>query len=401
MKKCEKQTRKCQRTTSNLTQTVPLSGDGMVYPDFPWSRYLSYSEMLEAWLDLERLFPDWITHEVLGQTYLGKNILLFKIGNPNGGRVWWNGTTHGGEVVGPEIYYRYARWLLENMEPGITDKIMLENYTLICPFTNADGYPSTAPLPYQKEGKRTNRNPTGAVNLNRNFPATWRTDLGHHDPAALDVQGNPTGHWVGEPTQNGLCSIAPYTYKGGYGTMWWCYKGGTDDWTDVPGHWSYRGSNPGSERETQAILYGLDKWKPKFLLDFHIWNNPWIGRSSLSDVTYCNAVIAKYRLLASARGVATFSYGTEGVNGAMCSNGPAVGATSFLLEAIGPNKDPNGNDLFDELGLYTTVDVAYLKFLPLAITFNGECAIPYVPTKKYRFKEWQDGDTNQTKIVQL
>ena len=357
--------------------------------------------MLEAWLDLENLFPGLVTQEVLGQTYLGKNILLFKIGNPNGGRVWWNGTTHGGEIVGPEVYYRYARWLLENMEPGITDKIMLENYTLICPFTNADGYPLTAPLPYQKEGKRTNRNPTGAVNLNRNFPATWRTDLGHYDPNAVDVLGNPTGHWVGEPTDvNGLCVIAPYTHKGGYGTTWWCYKGNTDDWTDVPGQYSYRGSNPGSEKETQAILAGLAKWKPKFLLDFHIWSSPWVGRSSLSDATYCNTVIAKYKLLASARGVASFSYGTEGVSGAMCESGSAVGATSFLLEAVDANKDPNGARLFDELGPYTTVEIAYQKFLPLAITFNSECAIS-PSTQKYVFKEWQDGDINPTKTVQL
>jgi hypothetical protein len=323
--------------------------------------------MLEAWLDLERLFPDKITHETLGQTYLGKNILLFKIGSEDGGRIWFNATTHGGEITGTEVYYRYARWLLENKEPGISDKIMRTNYTLICPFTNADGYPSTAPLPFQNEGRRTNSNPSGGVNLNRNFPATWRTDLGHYDPVV--------GHWIGEPTDaNGQCTVPPYTYKGGYGTSWWCYTAPTPEGMDVPGHWEYRGSNPGSEKETQAILSGLSKWRPKFLLDFHVWNPPTLFRSPLSDITYCNAVITKYKAYATQRGVASFPFSTIGIWGALADSGYAVGATGFLLEAVDANKDPNGKSLYDQLGPYTQVDETLQKFLPLAIVLSNECA---------------------------
>lgn len=363
----------------------------MVYPTYPWTRYLSYSEMLEAWLDLENLFPGWVTHEVLGQTYLGKDILLFKIGNPSGGRLWWNGTTHGGEIVGSEVYYRYARWLLQNLEPGISDKIMSENYTLICPFTNADGYPLTPPIPFQYEGSRNNKNPTGTVNLNRNFPATWRTDLGHYDSAV--------GHWVGEPTVKGACTIPPYTYKGGYGTSWWCYTQSTPEGMDVPGHWEYRGSNPGSEKETQAILAGLDKWKPKFLMDFHIWNPPTLFRSPLSDAAYCNAIIAKYNTLAAQRGVASYPFSTTGIWGPLADSGRAVGATGFLLEAIDANKDANGNSLYDQLGPYAGVDTVFHKFLPLAITFSNECAVSTIPVR-FQFAHWQDGDTNPTKIIE-
>lgn len=340
-----------------------------MYPTFPWNRYLSYSEMLEAWLDLERLFPGQITHEVLGQTYLGKNILLFKIGSQDGGKLWWNATTHGGEIIGTEVYYYYARWLLENKEPGITDKIMRQNYTLVCPFTNADSYPAIAPIPFQGEGSRNNRNPTGTVNLNRNFPATWRTDLGHYDAIV--------GHWTGELTDaNGACIIAPYTYKGGYGTSWWCYKESTPGGMDVPNHWEYRGSNPGSENETQAILKGLAKWRPKFLLDFHIWNFPTLFRSPLSDVTYCNTIIAKYKVLATQRGITAFPFSTTGIRGSLADSGSAVGAISFLLEAVDANKDANGNYLYDQLGPYTQVDAALQKFLPLAITLSNEVAAP-------------------------
>lgn len=349
----------------------------MAYPTYPWTRYLSYSEMLEAWLDLERLFPGKITHEVLGQTYLGKDILLFKIGSQDGGKLWWNATTHGGEIIGTEVYYRYARWLLENQEPGISDSIMRANYTLICPFTNADGYPSVAPLPYQGEGSRNNRNPTGTVNLNRNFPATWQTDLGHYD-ATL-------GHWIGEPTNvSGLCTVSPYLYKVGYRwdsqlnryTSWYCYKAYLPDGADYPGHWEYRGSNPGSERETQAILSGLARLRPKFLLDFHIWNPPTLFRSPLSDSVYINTVIAKYNTLAAQRGVTPYPFSTTGIKGALCDSGRAVGATSFLLEAVDANKDANGNSVYDQLGPYTQVSTILQKFLPLAITLSNECAAP-------------------------
>ena len=341
----------------------------MTYPTFPWDRYLSYSEMLEAWLDLERLFPGKITHEILGQTYLGKNILLFKIGNPDGGKLWWNATTHGGEIIGTEVYYRYARWLLENKEPGISDNIMRVNYTLICPFTNVDGYPSIAPLPFQSEGSRNNKNPTGTVNLNRNFPATWRTDLGHYNPIV--------GHWTGEPTDvNGQCTIVPYTYKSGYNALWWCYKASVPQGMDVPSHWEYRGSNPGSEKETQVILSGLAKWCPKFLLDFHIWNPPTLFRSPLSDITYCNTVIAKYKALATQRGVTAFPFSTTGIAGPLSDSGRSIGATSFLLEAVDANKDVNGKSLYDQLGIYTQVNAVFPKFLPLAITLSNECAAP-------------------------
>ena len=334
--------------------------------------------MLEAWLDLENLYPGKVTHEVLGQTWQGKNILLFRIGNRNGGRVWFNGTVHGGEVVGPEVYYKYARWLLDNSEPGVSDRIMNGNYTLIVPFMNADGYPSTAPVEYVAEGRRTNRNPSGAVNLNRNAARTWKTGCGHYDSVA--------GHWVGEPLNaDGTCTL-PLVKMPASGRdlmLGYCYGSGCGSgaWTDIPGDWEYRGSNPNSEPETQAILNGLTKWTPKFFLDYHIWAGPYVARTGVSgtDTAYHDSVIAKSNMLATQRGVSGYSYTVGGVAGMLLDSAYAtVKATSYLIESLSVTHIPPDTTTphYDMLGPYTDVTSnAYPRFLPLAITFSQECEI--------------------------
>ena len=338
--------------------------------------------MLEAWLDLENLYPGKITHEVLGKTWQNKDILLFKIGNQLGGRVWFNGTIHGGEIVGPEVYYKYARWLLDNMESGISDRIMSRNYTLIVPFTNADGYPTIAPVEYVTEGRRTNRNPSGGVNLNRNAPRTWRNDCGVYDPALT--------HWKGDApdTTTGACTVNPsYPTKmpplnsGRNNLLGYCYKSGCGSaWNDIPSDWEYRGSNPGSEPETQAILNGLANWKPKFFLDYHIWAGPIIYKTMVAgtDAPYHDSVITKSNVLATQRGVSGYNYGTGGVNGMLLDSAYAtIKATSYLIEALGVTHKPGDpTNYYDMLGPYTDITTnAFPRFLPLAITFSQESEI--------------------------
>lgn len=355
----------------------------MVYPTHPWTRYLSYSEITEAWLDLENLYPTKVTHEVLGQTYQNKNILLFKIGNPNGGRVWLNGCIHGGEIIGPDVYYKYARWLLDNEEPGISDRILNNNYTLIVPIMNADGYPTTAPQPYQTEGHRDNSNPTGGVNLNRNAPATWKTNLGSYNAVM--------GHWVGALTSSmdydidGTC-VSPTAYGELRGPPYCCYASSPQSWTDKPGDYEYRGSNPGSEKETQAILNGLTKWQPKFFLDYHLWAGPRFyktSNASSADSAIHDSVMAKCVALATARGVAPYPLGgASGIPGELVHNGYSTGhALSFLLEANTPTYIPGDPDAhYDMLGPYTDVtDDCFPRFLPLAITFSQESEVVAQP----------------------
>ena len=354
--------------------------------------YLSRDQMLQAWLDLEVAHPAYISHEVLGTSWQGRQILLFKIGvDKTTNHVWFNGTTHGGEIIGPEAYLLYIKWLFDPTasiayklgDEAIATRILQNNYTLIVPFTNVDGYPSTAPIPYVREGRRTNRNPSGGVNLNRNYPKTWRKDAGVYDPTL--------GHWRGEPLDaNGACSNPSYPSKIGRNTtatpIFYCYKSGVAcSWTDKPGDWEFRGSNPGSEPETQAIINGLLKWKPRFFLDYHIWDGPYIcrtGKCNAADKTYHDQVAAKINALETARALKTYSYTYAGTCGMAVDDAYVAGQTmSYLIEGLTPvyiPGDPTAH--YDMLGPYTDLtNDAFPRFLPIAIVFSQECEVVSPP----------------------
>lgn len=302
--------------------------------------------MYQYLFDYEAKYPNLISHESIGKTWQGRDILLFKVGNPWGGRVMFNGTIHGGERVGTEVYLHYVDWLFENREPGISDRILQLNYTLIVPIFNVDGFPTS----------RNNQNPTGTVNLNRNFPKSWRTDctiLGTPDPAT------------------GLCpsgqeKIGNYCYKTGCS----CY------WSDTPGSDTYRGTVPSSEPETQAMLNAFAKWKPKFVLDYHTWEGPYFARPSwrsgitTEDKAYHDTVAQKIRSLATQRGVRVYSYAQLGVCGSLADDGYATGrATAYLIEGLGVTEC--GGYVNPPYSMVT--DIAFPGFLPLAIVFSQEC----------------------------
>ena len=312
---------------------------------------LSYHTIPQIYSDLTALetrFPTKITHESIGKTVGGKDILLWKIGNPDGGRVMFS-NVHSNEKTGTEIYLMYAHWLLENKEPGVSDRILKRNYTLLAPTINVD---------QQGRGNKNN------VNLNRNFPKSWRTDC--------TILGTP------DPT-TGQC---PTGQENIYG---YCYKSGCAcAWSDRPDLEHYRGIGPGSEPETQAMLSALQKWKPKFFLDYHTWVDPpafwkpsWRSGINATDRAYHDALIDKVKALATKRNVRVYSYGQTGICGAMIDNAYASAVTTaFMLEGLGKNEC--GGYINPPYSLIT--DVAWPAFLPFAIAASQECELPVAPT---------------------
>lgn len=317
------------------------------------SYHANLSAVIDDFLSLEAKYPRLVSHEIIGVSWEGRDIYLFKIGNPHGGRVLLNGTTHGGEWTGTEVYCLYTHWLLENKEPGISDRILQGNYTLIVPSLNVDGYDRKT---------RDNRNPSGTVNLNRNFPKSWRTDcpiLGTPDPT--------TG-----ACPSGQVKIGNYCYNSGCGC----------GWDDTPGSGSYRGVSAGSEPETQALLGALLKWKPKFLVDYHTWDpgrefcrpSERAGMTAV-DKAYHDAVYQKVLALAQQRGVSSNYpvYMQLGICGPVADDGYATGgATSFLIEGFSMT-DCGGyvNPPYSMI-----LGIAFPQFLPTAITMSQECEVP-------------------------
>lgn len=128
----------------------------VVYSAFP---YRDYVPLLTAFMDLAQAHPQQMTYQVVGTTVLGADMMMFKIGNPEGGRVLFDGAIHGTEAIDSELLYSYAKWLLESNDT-LAKETLRTTYTLLIPVVNVD-----------KENYA--RKNADGVDLNRNFATSW------------------------------------------------------------------------------------------------------------------------------------------------------------------------------------------------------------------------------------
>jgi hypothetical protein len=139
----------------------------------------SKDTLIAMFKDLCNAHASQASYEIVGKTYEDRDIYIFKIGNPNGGRVLWDGSLHGWEDLGSEIEYLFANWLLTSNSPEV-NRILERNYLLLVPIVNVD---ST-----ERQNRDFEDCPWG-VDLNRNFQTGWSpnspTDqLSYHGPSA-------------------------------------------------------------------------------------------------------------------------------------------------------------------------------------------------------------------------
>jgi len=83
---------------------------GQVFVVYPRSNR-SYDDLVEAFMNLAYDYPDLVSYDTIGYTVDEQEILMFKIGNPSGERIVFDGAIHGWENVGSELLYLYAKWL--------------------------------------------------------------------------------------------------------------------------------------------------------------------------------------------------------------------------------------------------------------------------------------------------
>ena len=137
--------------------------------------YRNYDSLITAFKDLAGSHPQLMSYEVVGKSVLGRDILMFRIGNPNGGRVLFDGAMHGNEAAGSELLYSLAVWLLDSND-SLANEIVVRTYTLLIPVVNVD----------EENIQRKNAN---GVDLNRNFATGWPSRLGSTDPNNDAYQG--------------------------------------------------------------------------------------------------------------------------------------------------------------------------------------------------------------------
>jgi len=137
--------------------------------------YRSKEEYIEVFDELTRQYSQ-VTSEVIGYSVQGRAIKMYRIGDPRGGKVLYDGQIHGCSCTASEMLYLYAKWLLQSGDAA-AQRILNRNCTLIIPVFNIDSY---------------GRKNTAGVDLNRNFEYNWQnsgspdpTSDYYHGPSAL------------------------------------------------------------------------------------------------------------------------------------------------------------------------------------------------------------------------
>lgn len=154
--------------------------------------YESKSSVINKFKTLCDAHRNCASYASLGKSTQGKDIWIFRIGNPLGPAVMWDAQLHGGEDLGSEIELLIAKWLLESNDPT-AKSILAKNYVLFIPVVDVDTW------------ARTNAN---HVNLNRNFVYKWGT-TGSSSPSSLEYRGP----YAGSEKETQVLRNAFKTYK--------------------------------------------------------------------------------------------------------------------------------------------------------------------------------------------
>lgn len=147
--------------------------------------YTTRKVMMQQWFTLESQNPALITHEKIGRSVQGNDLYIFRIGNPAGGAVMWDGSTHGCEDTGTEASYWFTKWLVENGSQR-AQNILAGNYWLVIPYVD-----------YDRANGRTNMH---GVDLARNFVYRWGT-TGSSSPTSEQYRGS---YAASEPETNAV-----------------------------------------------------------------------------------------------------------------------------------------------------------------------------------------------------
>jgi hypothetical protein len=279
--------------------------------------YTPKQVMIQNWINLCDKHPDYASREVIGHSVEGRDIWLFAIGNPNGGRVMYDGQLHGWEDGGTEIEYKFAQWLLESGDLK-AQELLRSNYNLFIPIINVDTTDrQNMRREYDLENGTVIRVPNG-VDLNRNGVWRW-SNSGSSDPADAD---------------------------------------------------NYHGLYAGSEPEIQAIRYALEKYHPQIYLNTHLGSSYMIYHSDTSfEKNIRNLITANW----NSQGLTPYSM-RRGLGGGLIASDAdeSFGASGWLIEIEYADMLPNTLD--DFLAKY------YPRVSAIFLAFDEAVAIPVDPS---------------------
>ena len=120
--------------TSAETLSLPKNGD-IYHRSDEWGPFDRKDSVVQMWIDLAD--NNGGTYESIGKSSTGElnseqwDIVLFKFGNPNGGKVMVDAHLHGNEYYGHEVLYNMLVWVLTSND-DYANRILENNRTIPC-----------------------------------------------------------------------------------------------------------------------------------------------------------------------------------------------------------------------------------------------------------------------------
>ena len=102
----------------------PIQAQTLILPTSQQIIYDTSNSQWLPWIRKENVVPDMIsiantyggTYESIGKNMMGWDIVLFKFGNPNGGRIMIDSYLHGNEFYGYQVLRSILLWMLTSSD---------------------------------------------------------------------------------------------------------------------------------------------------------------------------------------------------------------------------------------------------------------------------------------------
>ena len=265
---------------------------------YPYSGQIDYgstSSSYMPWAQKEAAVPAFMslsndyggTYESIGKSSSPNNwdIIMFKLGNPNGGTVMIDSLMHGNEFYTYEVLHSLVSWLLTSGDAD-AKRILQNNQLLVIPCVDYRWGRTNYNIPsWMTADDPAMDGDECGVNLNRNFSPGW--------PSSLSRSNSD----------------------------------------------SYSGTVADSEKESQAVIYAWNTYQPRIYWNLHSGAGPttWAAAATTQAKEDANKVRSLLPEIQQNLGITsgwTFSVG-EGLGGGMAMDGAAkAGSAGFLTEVM-------------------------------------------------------------------
>ncbi|MBQ8085313.1 MAG: hypothetical protein IJ232_04320 [Lachnospiraceae bacterium] len=202
----------------------------------------TYTEMLNDINKISEKYPDYIHVSIIGKTVDNRNIHDIVLGNPEAPKcVMFQASAHAREYMCSQLVMRQIEYYLENYNKRYKGESYHDIFDKVCvhivPMTNPDG------VTLAQKGVNGLRSKSLRKKLKR-----------------MRGIGNPS-NW--KANARGVDINRQFDYKFPRGrslNKYACYAG-------------YGGPRPASERESKALLYVVNTYKPKATVSYHAMGN--------------------------------------------------------------------------------------------------------------------------------